>query len=428
MLKKILPLLRYSIFICAITLNLATGVGAGKEEEQLDLSILQRRDELTSLMNVQQRSMLLSLEQQIEAGKSEIRTGQGLVQTKPSRLDPDKDIEPIIARGQSMIQSGQAKIMEAQKNLAAMLQKIDAEHTARLAALETKYDFTLGANSDYNDALKKSAQSLLNACGDANYETLLFGNLFVTYNGFTAPAEAKFRNDAYDVAQADGKRFNVSLPIGLKLTQGTDTKAPFTFTFEGKEQYKNEKLALISIEVIQGQNDEGLLYLRAIDINTHVLVAHAFACVKGLPSLFPAEAAATAPRIPTGVTIRDPNIWIDKLSHLEHPYEFAVTTDQIENPNQARVLEALLKHTLLSNSDLVLVESDFIRRAYATGTESPPSKATAILKITPSKNEEETNSFTISALAKNSGRVIEIGTMTLHWAPSSPADGMSANK
>ncbi len=108
------------------------------------------------------------------------------------------------------------------------------------------------------------------------------------------------------------------------------------------------------------------------------------------------------------VTINDQNQLIEKLSSLATPYFFE-TVATTETTTQSILLAGLLKDTLLKNSALIIVESDFIQRSYLPA-EALPSAATATLTITPNADN-----YTMMAKAHGSDHSLEIGTVTLHF-------------
>ena len=251
-------------------------------------------------------------------------------------------------------------------------------------------------------------------------------------------AGSKLHNAAYDTfIKADGTQFSVSVPLGLKLAKD-ETTAEYTFHYDNASAFEGEKVALLAIELIAlGSGTDALLSVRTLDMDSKQLISSVLFYIADASEVLTAETEATpieaeptteganaaettgiaaAPRtIPASVSLNDHNQLIEKFAGLAAPYFFETVTTA-ENPAQSILLDALLKDTLLKNSALLLVESDYIQRAYLPAEVAPEAltgAATATLTITPNADN-----YTIIAQAHGSDSALEVGTLELKFPES----------
>ncbi|CAA6677110.1 MULTISPECIES: hypothetical protein [unclassified Lentimonas] len=411
------------LLLCTLPL---TSQGASSKEAPLDLSILEQRDALRPYMTARQRIAYVEAAKLIKQGQSDIRSGQTLQQQRPSALDPNKDLKPIHKRGERLAEEGQAKIRQGQQQLVKLLSAVQEAKIANQAIAAQKFNFDLVEQDDYATALKVAAKQTLEACQTAGYQNVFFDGLRIVTAEQNAKAGPKLHNAAYDTfIQADGSQFRVAVPLGLQLAN-SDTSQEYTFQYDNAAAFKGEKAALLAIELIAPSNDqEALLSVRTFDLASQQLISSVMFYIKNAsdalqPDSEPTEtteptetevATTEAVRsIPASITINNSNQLIEKLAGLPSPYLFETVTTT-ENPAQAALIDVLIKDTVLKNSELILVESLFIQRAYlpdGVEAEALSSAATAELSITP--NEDD---YTIVAIAYESGRELEIGTIAL---------------
>ncbi len=403
-------------------LSLATHVATAAKEPALDLSIIAQRDALTAYMDNSQRIELLKVEEQIKSAESDIQSSQYLIQTKPSAFRSDSAAKEMVNRGKKLHEAATTNLRNAQVQLIELLQSINTKRQNQLAITAQKFNFSI-QTQPYETALTKTTAAVLATARESGYKTIFFDNYFVTNADGTFPVKSDVRNTLYDaLIEIDGTHFSVSVPIGL----GIDTTAEQpTLSFENIADYKGDKLGLFAIELIQKQGDEGMLYVRVLDLHSHQIIHQQLMHVTGVQDLLSSEdttvsntteTAASAPSTattrvkefwPTRVKILDEGQWIDRLA--QQPYQFEI----VSNTADAALLTALLTHTVLNNSELQVVDSDFIARAYGTETAQPASHASAQLSIAPQQNAETEHQFKINAKSYSSNRVIEIGSMTL---------------
>jgi hypothetical protein len=415
------------LLLCALPLS---SQAAPTKEAPLDLSIIAQSDALRPYMTQQQRVNYIETAQLIKQGESDIRSGENLQTQRPSTLNPDKDLKPIHERGGQLVKEGQAKVRSAQQQMIELLTAVQARQTTNQAIAAEKYNFEL-IEQTYPIALQQAAIQTLETCRNAGYTNIFYDGLRIITAAQSSKAEPKVHNATYDTfIQADGTQFSVKVPLSLKLVKD-QTTADYTFQYDNESVFEGEKVALLAIEVIApGTGSEALLSVRALDLNTQQLISSVLfyiadasellspaveATIIGVESTTEATntpastAVVTTPRtIPVSVTINDQNQLIEKLSSLATPYFFE-TVATTETTTQSILLAGLLKDTLLKNSALIIVESDFIQRSYLPA-EALPSAATATLTITPNADN-----YTMMAKAHGSDHSLEIGTVTLHF-------------
>ena len=148
-------------------------------EAPVDLEILKEADTLVPYMTPAQKIVYMKLEAELNSAKSNLRSGKYLVNTKPSSFDPDRDLKPIIDRGEKLVLESEATINVKRLQIAQALNKYQRAKVPgdRLLNL-TKYDYSL-ASFDLDSALANHSRSLLDTCWALGYETLFFHTAFV---------------------------------------------------------------------------------------------------------------------------------------------------------------------------------------------------------------------------------------------------------
>ena len=440
MYQSFTPAFRQFIFLLLCVLPLSSQAASTKETP-LDLSIIKQSDALRRYMTSQQGVAYVQASQLIKEGESDIRSGESLQQQKATTMYPNKDLKPIHERGERLVEEGQAKVIEGQKQLVATLTAVQTKRTANQAVAAKKYNFKL-SELEYATALEVAATQTLETCRDAGYKKVFFDGLRIITAALNTKAAPKAHNAAYDTfIKADGTQFSLTVPLGLKLEKD-ETTAEYTFHYDNSSAFEGEKIALLAIELIApGNGPEALLSVRTLDLDSQQLISSALFYIADASDVLnphamvastteaaeptnaettleatseepiPAAELTAVPRtIPESVTINEQNQILDKIAGLASPYFFetAITAD---NSAQSILLDSLLKDTLLKNSSLLFVESNFIQRAYLPAGVAPEtlsSAATAAFVVTQSEGN-----YSIAAEAYGSGRVLEVGTMTL---------------
>jgi hypothetical protein len=407
-------------FCCHANSSKAQGVA-------IDLSIIKRSEELRPYMSMQQRLSMSLAEKIIESGESEIRSGTSLIQRKASPLKPDEDLKPSQERGKQMTEDGQTKIAEGQRVIIELLSDIENTRAIQLAAASQKFNFS-PTQLDFETALNNAAEATLQACRKARYEHVFFDTIYLISDNQTVKASPELRNAAYDIfIQKDGTHFNVKIPMGLELSK-VEESGEYTLHYESSAAFKNDSIALLAIEVITPSADSiPMLSVHALDWNTQKIITSSLTYLSNSAKLFGSVEESTqattagpvsevTPVLPEKVLIRDEQMLIDGFATIKNPYLFQLTAPEIKNPAEALALQALLSDSIINNSDLILVDNDFIRRIYLEGETASDSfrkTATATLEIVPS--HDNNGDYTILARGHNSDRTIEIGSMHLQF-------------
>jgi hypothetical protein len=407
------------LLISLIIWPLSASAKSSAKKEPVDLSILQQSDALAPFMTSAQRIDYLKLDGALEAAGSNLRSGQHLVATKPSSFDPNRDVKPIIQRGERLIESALISMDTAQREMVALLTTVEGQKTAQINVDKMKYDFTLEA-ATLQEALATQCQQLLAACWDLGYETLFFDGVFIADEAGTQRAAAEFRNTFYDaLVKIDGNTFSVTLPIAFQLKPDTIGQGRQIFSYENAHIFKDDKKALLAIELTLPQgSSSGLLSLRAIDLETQEIAAKRLVKITDLAQILGragegSQGAELEDRIPAQVALRNQANTLERLSTLNSPYTFNVADGS--DSTDGKVAATLLTHTLLGNSTLQLTDSDFIRRAYGESLNMPDTwigQANAHLTLT---ETEETGSYQLSAQADGSERILQGGTFNLSY-------------
>ncbi len=402
------------LIVVIISPHIADAKSSSKKEP-VDLTILEQSDGLLPYMTAAQRIEYFKLEVSIESAESDLRSGQHLASTKPSTFDPDRDLKPIIKRGEELVVKAEAEIDDAQRQLVQLLTRVETQKVEQQAVDLTKYDYTLEAAS-YEEALAPHCRQLLEAAWGLGYETLFFDGAFIQDSEGTQRAGAEIRNQIYDIlVKIDGTTFSVTIPVDLQLKADTTGADDEIFTYENFAIFEEDKKALLAIEMIVPEGSStGLLSIRAIDLASHTVALQELVKITDLAAVLGFEGENLKDGISDQVALRDESQTIEIFSNLSTPYTFELVdgfaTDEVT---------ATLTQTLLKNSKLKITDSDFIKRGYGQALEQPDAwvgKANARLKL---KTDEADGSYLLSAQANDGNRTLSIGTLTLKQAEES---------
>jgi hypothetical protein len=234
----------------------------------VDLGILEQTDVLVPYMSTAQKLEYLNFEKALEEAESNLRSGRNLANTKPSSLDPNRDIKPSIERGKALVAQSKATIQTLQIELAQLLEAVDAERKQQQAVDLTKYDYAL-ESTELEEAWTPYTRQLLESCWELGYETLFFDGVYIHESEGTRQADARIRNHVYDIlVKIDGPTFSVTLPVNLQLKADTTGNDSGAFSYENAAIFKKDKKALLAFELITPKGStSGLLSLRAIDLD-----------------------------------------------------------------------------------------------------------------------------------------------------------------
>lgn len=392
--------------------------GAPHNQEPLDLSILEERNTLRQTMNASQRVTLLKLEAAVEKAASDIQSADYLIQTKISAFRDQKEVQEMVKQGEAQKKIAEIELDTAQRELVAFLTNFNSERDAQLAVAAKKFNFTLESTT-YEKAFTQSTKSLLAFARTKGYSTVLFDHIFISDRDGTKRISAQARNQAYDtIVDIDGTHFTVSVPQNLKLNESSE------LTFDGAQSYEGKKLALLAIELIDATAEQGLLFMRLLDIQSHEIINHTLIPVSAITPLANTEdeegseevtmavetekasedplALTQAAPLPIGAQILDTSMWIDRLALL--PYSFQI----VSATSESLVPQIYLAHAVTTNTDMRIADDGFLQRAYGDTEQTFTSQASAELKLS-----AHGEAHALSALSYNNDRVIAIGTFSL---------------
>ena len=379
------------------------------KEEAIDSSIIKQSDALIPYMTASQRIQFLNLEAAIEDAQSNRRSGQHLTATRPSTFDPDRDIKAIVKRGKLMVESANLSIRTNQKSLVAVLTTVDAQKAAKETIYEARFDYVLESSS-FEEAMATRCQQLLERCWQLDYETLFFDGVFTQDSEGTHRTDSKLRNYFYNtLAKIDGNAFSVTIPVDFKLKSDTLSKSSQIFSYGNEVIFEEDKKALLVIELIRPKgSSSGLLSLRAIDLETQLIVVHQIVKVHDLAVVLGIEDEMLVDALPAQVTLRDHTNTLETLKRLGDAYIYEIESTVPDNG-----VAEMLTNTLMNQTNLQLSDSDFILRAYGESFDPPniwEGHANARLIIA---EGAENKSYQLSAQSNVSSRTLTIGVLTL---------------
>ena len=396
------------LLITVIFLPITASAKASKEIA-IDLSIIERSDDLIPYMTTSQRIQFLKLEAAIEDAKSKRRSGQYLAETKPSTFDPDRDIKSIVSRGEQMIESADLSIQTNQKEFVSLLTTVDAQRAKKENITETRFDYVLKSSS-FEEAMATQCQQLLEKCWELGYEALFFDGVFTQDSKGTYRADAQLRNDFYDtLAKIDDTAYSVTIPVDFRLKSNTLGQSRQIFSYENEAIFEQDKKALLAIELILPEgSSSGLLSLRAIDLETQLIAVQQIVKVDDLAAALSIEDEILEDALLTQVTLRDHTNTLETLTHLSDAYIY-----EIESAAPSNEVAEMLTNTLLNQANFQMSDRDFIIRAYGDSLkmlDTWEGHANARLIIA---DGAETNSYQLSAQSNGSSRTLTSGVRLL---------------
>ena len=419
--------------------------------ETVDTSILEEKNSLFSLLSPSQRLEYVRAEEQVESGASDLRRGEYMANRQPSGLNPDEDLTEVKARGQRLIEEGRKKIREGEAKMVALLQGAKAEQAASALPEKERYSHVVEVSTSYTSALEAAASVLLKTCWDAGYDQIFLDRIFRSNAEGTEKTETSVNNLTYDsLIEIDGTRFTVNLPVNLS----PDLKTPGSgrqFTFNDLDTFSGERIALLSIELIEFDTDAGektepdasnnpepeadapevaatesesdtddpsatnkaeepappvqLLVVQGLDIDT-LQVIH-----QELRWIVPEGATAPEAIVKDEFALIERKQTIQRLASLPGPYQFRIES-ALDDPTRAMMLEAYLRGALIEHFALQLVPARVLRRTYAAaGDDKFEGLANARFVLQPDKNDA--SRFGLSATADGTDRRLPLGWIEL---------------
>ena len=383
---------------------------ARDKQEQLDLSILDRQAELAQRMNRSERLQLAQIESAINQAQSDLRSGQFMTEVKYSPMKPDRDVGAVNKRGKKIIAEAQDSLYANQKALVKLLEGVDTRQKTAQIADETIFDLELDA-SPYAEALQTACQAVMEASWQKSYEALFFHEPFIRDGDGIRVAGSDIRNEVYDTIVAiDGTNFTLTLPVDFRLKADTLGNEEAIFAYENASSFERDKKALLVVEIILPEDSStGLLFVRAIDLATQRIAAAELIKVVDIEKFIATEdIGARTDRTMDQVKLSGAAGNIQRAANLPEPYRFKLQSNALETQ-----MEALITQTLLRNSELFLVDSDFIREAYVADLSDPENwQGLANGRIVFVEADSE-NTFELGLQVRDNKRTLPAGTATV---------------
>lgn len=387
----------------SLLLALCSLLQAAPNSATPQLEILERRAELTPLLSVSQKITLLKLEEQIEHAQSQLQTGQYLKQTRPSKLNPNENVQATIQRGEQMIARAQVELSQAQTEIAQLLQQVETERQQALNA-EIRHSLKL-PQADLPAALQQAAEQIINACQAAGYQDLLFDRVF-DYGAPETPtaAPADLNEQTYQaLVTADGENYAVLRAQDLELSSDENEPTTYQFSYRGDRRKKNKSVALIAVEIMAASEPSAqLIYFRALDVKSFRIISQSL-----IEVVDPAE---EVPKTRASLIVRGP--WLSQLAQLQPAYNFKLATVDATADAQWSRQQALCTQLILEHSTLPIIDEAFVLRAYGPAEETELGRANAVLQLSPG-TAAAPNTFSLRAQADSSPRILEIGDFVL---------------
>lgn len=405
MIKLTLPtasLVRYFMFTLGLALIAAQGNAAKSSKEAIDFSILENKQTYLPYLDADGRIRYLELRNAMEAGQSDIRSGEYLQSRKPSALDPGANIREDQERGKKLVEAGKAKIEAARIEMVALLEAAKLNFEAAQAAA-AKLTYTL-PTSTWDLAIDSLAQKLLQVSWQKGYEKILFDGIYISTQATAHPADEARNTQLFNrLADLDGVRYTVSMAKELSYDADTGQMSHADASLSSGKQS-----ALILAEILPLNLEAGcaLLNLKVMDLNSHEIVFSEMSLIEDI-KLTEAESLSVDPfslsiDSASELVISDPNTILRTLQNLPEPYSFECV---VQGPGISLARKEVIKEALVQKTTLDFVADSMLKRLYQHGSSPASEAATADFII----QKDESGAFQLSAMAQNSDRVLNIG-------------------
>ncbi len=377
-------------------------------QEATDRALLERRSELLPKLSSAERTRMAQFESRIEEGQRMIRSGEVLMQTQPSALNPNRDIAGERRRGEQMRNQGQTMVREGQQGILGILrdlqQRIDEGTFVSPDAVTYRLSIPL-VQLDRN--LPATISAVMARTREAGFERIFFDTVFV-WEGDAFSSDNALGRTLYErLLEDDGD----SLILGrafdavLKREEEAAAGARPELVFDNKSPLRS---ALIATEVFRLADGATYLSFRTLDLATWRQVAATMVKLGSRPRSLEADDLSAELFDAEGI--------IRRFIHLREPYKFAVLSD-FEGENEAvDFMKMRLLQTILSaRTPLIFGESVFLRNYYlddAAGLEwEDVESAFFILQ------HQADGTLEVQARPHSSEQTVTIGTLAL---PSTP--------
>jgi hypothetical protein len=378
------------------------------EQEAADRALLERRAELLPMLSSAERNRMVQFEARIEEGQRMIRSSEAFMHTKPSTLNPNRDISADRRTGQQMRERGQAMIREGQQGILAILrdlqERIDSGTFVSPHAMN--YNLTIPA-APLKGTLPSTIAEVMEKTRQAGFERIFFDTVFA-WKGDDFEASDTLQHALYELLlDEDGDKLVLGRAFDpvLQAAEGAAGNARPELTFDNRGPISS---AFIAAEAFQLADGSTYLSFRTLDLDNWQQVASTIIKLT--------DYAATDNTSPSRAQLVDAEGIIRRFADLREPYRFAVFSDFESGSEALDFLQMRIVQTLLSNrASLVFGESVFVRNYYLP--------ADSALEWT----DEETAIFTLQHLSdgkaqvqarpRSSEQTVTIGTLAFPHAP-----------
>ena len=393
----------------ALTLSMSTTDAASTPE--VDFSILKHTEDYLPSFTPEERIAYVQAKKLINDGESEVRSGEYLVNRKPSALNPNEDLGPLKARGKQLVDAGNAKIHQGRVKIVELLESAKVRVDA-LTAKAANRSYQL-ESKPYADALSHGIDTLLDTCWEKEYSNILYDKVYISSQATTTAADPQRTNDVYDIlVEKDGRKFTVNLAQDLGFNIDDETgEAGLSYGNASIHDAAKSALLIIELLPVTTDNQSGLLNLKVIDWQSRVIIASSLVNVSGLEltesEISDFEANNSTETILSTLVLSDPKTVFRIFENLEQPYQFECS---VKGTGVSRASLTIIKESLIQTTKLEFVADSLLRRLYVADADADRFQRLASASINISAENE--NSYSLSAMDKESGRTLEIGSVT----------------
>jgi hypothetical protein len=390
--------------ISLLSVDLSARTAANQDQEAADRALLERRAELLPMLSSGERNRMAQFEARIEEGQRMIRSGEVLMQTQPSALNPNRDVAGERRRGEQMRNQGQAMVREGQQGILGLLRELQQRIDEGTFVSPNAMTFRLSipvVQLDRN--LPAAIAEVMKRTREAGFERIFFDTVFAWEGDAFVSDDALGRALYEKLLQDDGDRLVLgrAFDATLQRVEGAADGARPELVFENRSPLRS---ALIAAEVFQLQDGSAYLSFRTVDLDTWRQVA---------ATMVKLASASRARRVDAlSAELFDAEGMIRRFIDLREPYAFAVLSD-FEGENEAvDFLKMRLLQTILSaRTPLIFGESVFLRGYYLDQTVSLEweDSETAFFIL----QHKDDGTLEVLARPRTSEQTVTIGTLAL---------------
>lgn len=419
------------------TLLFGCGLQLSASEKNNDAPAPQLSDrEVVALLSTSEVLQWEAAQEQLKAGKSQVDSGNRLINRPPSALRRPEEVAQDRADGKQMVTRGEQAIAAAQARLDRLRQIAIAKAQAAPDIKEEDTTINLELSpSPLSDAIPTLTETLLFDIWGQGYGRIYLDGVYAINTGDELPFfimdSAITENLRQVISRLDGTRFTFVADPDLKFTLGLRA-GHAVIDFPGRDQVmRHYKSVLVYGELAYDPGQALALFsIRAIDLSSMRIVASELTSVyvdNELRNAFLNSEEPSADDAPDQIEAKalhvrlvEKNSFLQRLALSNTPFLFSI--NYIGDTSGIDCLSAsMISKSILLDAKVPLLDTDFVKtvmtRTEASADTEINDRTNAIWKLTPlSSSRSGKAAFDVEAvsLLRDTPSSVPVGLMEVH--------------